>query len=132
MLEEVLEIPLPDHVVEKLVGEAFSRLDPTAQKVMQALAVYARPVTPAAVDYLLQPYFPGINSAPVLNRLVTMHFARREVGRTYLHPVDREYAFVKFQKNLLKGKQGINFTQKNSHPPARQITSRRPASRTMN
>ncbi len=40
-------------VVEALVGEAFNRLDVNAQKVMQALAVYNRPVTPAAVDYLL-------------------------------------------------------------------------------
>ena len=51
------------------MGEAFSRLDPAAQQAMQALAIYGRPVTPAAVDYLLQPYLPGVNSAPVLNRL---------------------------------------------------------------
>ena len=57
-LEELLEMPLPENVVEALVGEAFNRLDATAQKVMQALAVYNRPVTPAAVDYLLQPHCP--------------------------------------------------------------------------
>ena len=39
-LEELLEMPLPENVVETLVGEAFSRLDVTTQKVMQALAVY--------------------------------------------------------------------------------------------
>ena len=66
-----------------------------AQQVMQALAVYDRPVTPAAVDYLLQPYLPGVDSAPVLNRLVNMHFARKEAGRYYLHPVDRAYAFAR-------------------------------------
>jgi nucleoside phosphorylase/tetratricopeptide (TPR) repeat protein len=94
-LREVLDSPPPDNVVEALVGEAFNRLDPIAQKVMQALAVYARPVTPAAVDYLLQPYLPGVNSVPVLNRLVNMHFARKETGRYYLHPVDRDYAFAR-------------------------------------
>ena len=47
---------LPDNVVKEVVGEAFSRLDPTAQRLMQALAIYRRPVTPAAVDYLLQPF----------------------------------------------------------------------------
>jgi tetratricopeptide (TPR) repeat protein len=36
---------------------------------------------------------PIIDSALVLNRLVNMHFARREAGRYYLHPADREYAF---------------------------------------
>lgn len=92
-LEELLELRLPDEVVQKLVGEAFNRLDPSAQKVMQALAVYNRPVSPAAIDYLLQPHLPSIDSALVLNRLVNMHFARREAGRYYLHPADKEYAF---------------------------------------
>jgi tetratricopeptide (TPR) repeat protein len=92
-LEELLELSLPDEVVQKLVGEAFNRLDPSAQKVMQALAVYNRPVSPAAIDYLLQPHLPSIDSALVLNRLVNMHFARREAGHYYLHPADKEYAF---------------------------------------
>lgn len=84
---------LPENVVEVLVGEAFSRLDPLAQRVMQALAIYGRPATPTAVDYLLQPYLPGFDSAPALGRLVNMQFARKEAGRYYLHPVDRQYAF---------------------------------------
>ena len=94
-LQEVLndtEKLLPEHVVEALVGEAFSRLDPAAQQVMQALAIYGRPVTPAAIDYLLQPHLPGVNSAPVLSRLVNMQFARKEAGHYYLHPVDRAFA----------------------------------------
>jgi len=101
-LEELLEISLPDEVVQKLVGEAFNRLDPNAQKVMQALAVYNRPVSPAAIDYLLQPHLPSIDSALVLNRLVNMHFARREAGRYYLHPADKEYAFsiIPVEKDL--------------------------------
>ena len=100
-LREVLDSAehlLPENVVEALVGEAFNRLDPTAQRVMQALAVYARPVTPAAVDFVLQPYQPGVDSAPVLNRLVNMHFCRKEAGRYYLHPVDRAYAFARVPK----------------------------------
>ncbi|RJP53733.1 MAG: TIR domain-containing protein [Anaerolineaceae bacterium] len=91
-LEELLELSLPDEVVQKLVGEAFNRLDPSAQKVMQALAVYNRPVSPAAIDYLLQPHLPSIDSALVLHRLVNMHFARRDAGKYYLHSADSEYA----------------------------------------
>ncbi len=83
---------LPDNVVEVLVGAAFSRLDPLAQQVMQALAIYAVPVPPVAVDYLLQPYRPAVDAAPVLARLVNMQFARREAGRYSLHQVDRDYA----------------------------------------
>ena len=47
---------LPDNVVETLVGEAFNRLDPLAQQVMQTLAVFTAAVPSVAVDYLLQPY----------------------------------------------------------------------------
>ena len=80
--------------MEALVGEAFSRLDPLAQQVMQALAIYPVPVPPVAVDYLLQPYQPAIDAAPVLGRLVNMQFVRREAGRYYLHQVDRDYALA--------------------------------------
>jgi len=83
---------LPEHVVETLVGEAYSRLDRSAQMAMQALALYARPVTAAAVDYLLQPHLAALDAAATLNRLVNMHFVRKEGDRYYLHPVDRAYA----------------------------------------
>lgn len=95
-LREVLDDAkkmLPENVVRDLVGEAFSRLDTAAQQVMQALAVYRHPVRPAAVDYLLQPYRRGLDGTAVLSRLFNMHFARKEAGRYYLHPVDRAYAF---------------------------------------
>ncbi len=91
-LAELLAMPTPVNVVEALVGEAFNRLDTNAQKVMQVLAVYNRPVTPAAVDYLLAPHLPAMDSALILQRLANMHFARKESGRFYLHPVDREFA----------------------------------------
>ena len=77
---------LPGNVVEGLVGEAFSRLDPLAQQVMQVLAIYPVPVPPVAVDYLLQPYQSAIDAAPVLGRLVNMQFARREAGRSLPAP----------------------------------------------
>jgi len=94
-LQEILDKTrqmLPENVVNVLVGEAFSRLDPTAQRVMQALAIYRYPVPPAAVDFLLQPFVQGVDSAPVLSRLVNMQFVRREAGRYYLHQIDRGYA----------------------------------------
>lgn len=95
-LEEILQKEddtLPDLVVQKLVGDAFSRLDPTAQKVIQALAVFNRPVPSNALDYLLQPFLPDVDSLLNLQRLLNMHFVRKEAGRYYLHPVDREFAF---------------------------------------
>jgi tetratricopeptide (TPR) repeat protein len=82
---------LPSEIVEVLVGEAFECLDPLGQQVMQALAIYRAPVPPVAVDYLLQPFQPAIDSSPVLSRLVNMHFARGDAGKYYLHQVDRDY-----------------------------------------
>jgi tetratricopeptide (TPR) repeat protein len=117
-LEELLEISLPDEVVQKLVGEAFNRLDPSAQKVMQALAVYNRPVSPAAIDYLLQPHLPSIDSALVLNRLVNMHFARREAGRYYLHPADKEYAF-----SLIESREQRVENSESPEPPTTNLQS---------
>jgi tetratricopeptide (TPR) repeat protein len=105
---------LPENVVEVLVGEAFSRLDATAQKVMQALAIYARPVAPAAIDYLLQPYLLNVNSGPVLARLVNLQLVRKEVGRYYLHPVDREYALGRVPQGKeadRDAEQALPFTQ---------------------
>jgi tetratricopeptide (TPR) repeat protein len=65
---------------------------------MQALAMYHYPVPAAAVDYLLQPHQPGIDSSRVLSRLVNMQFARRDAGRYYLHQVDREYALERLPR----------------------------------
>ena len=101
-LQEILDNTrqlLPEQVVAVLVGEAFNRLDLTAQRVMQALATYRYPVPAAAVDYLLQPYVPGVDSGPVLSRLVNMQFVRRDAGRYYLHQIDRDYA----QSRILEG-----------------------------
>jgi tetratricopeptide (TPR) repeat protein len=96
-LEELLAetARLPGNVIEALVGEAFSRLDPLAQQVMQALAVFPVPVPAVAVDFLLQPYRATINAVPVLGRLVNMAFVRRDAGRYYLHQVDRDYALAR-------------------------------------
>jgi tetratricopeptide (TPR) repeat protein len=107
---------LPENVVEELVGEAFSSLDQVAQIVMQALAIYGFPVTPAAVNYLLLPYrIGGVDSAPVLGRLVNMQFVRREAGqRYYLHPVDRAYALSRVPEDEESDRYGMEappFTQ---------------------
>ena len=91
---------LPEQVVTVLVGEAYSRLDPNAQRVMQALAIFRYPVPPAAVDYLLQPYVHGIDSSRVLSRLVNMQFVSRDAGRYYLHQVDREYALSRIEEGV--------------------------------
>src|SRR5215472_7158410 len=83
---------LPEEVMRVLIGEAFSLLDSGAQQVIQALAVFDRPVTPEAVDAVLAPHLPREAAASVLRRLVNIELVRKESGRYYLHPVDRAYA----------------------------------------
>ena len=110
-LRDILNNPtvLPDNITYALVGEAYSRLDSEAQQVMQALAIYGIPVRPAAVDYLLQPYVSGINSAIVLKRLLNMYMARKEEAphegggvdrRYYLHSTDRQYALSQMPRGI--------------------------------
>jgi hypothetical protein len=70
----------PGNVLEGLIGEAFSRLDPAAEQVVCALAIYGRPVAPSVVDFLLLPYAPAVNSEPVLERLAQMYVARVKRG----------------------------------------------------
>lgn len=65
---------LPDQIVEALVGQAFSRLERLDQRILQALSVYGSPVPAVAVDYLLEPFIPTIDSGPALSRMVNMHF----------------------------------------------------------
>jgi len=83
---------VPDDVVKALVGDAFEHLEQSAQMVIQALAIYARPVPALAVDYLLKFEAKMGDCAALLNRLVNMHFVRKEPARYYLHPVDLAYA----------------------------------------
>lgn len=96
-LEELVSegAALPDNVVEAMVGDAFSRLDPLAQQVVQTLAIFREPVPAVAVDYVLQPYHHAIDSTPLLRRLVDARFVRRDGDRYYLHQVDREFALTR-------------------------------------
>jgi tetratricopeptide (TPR) repeat protein len=91
LLDRTRNLPM-DRVVEVLVGEAYQLLDPPAQQVMQALAVFPSPVSVVGVDFLLRPFDPTTNAAPILARLVRRQLVSFHDGHYQLHPVDREYA----------------------------------------
>jgi hypothetical protein len=96
---------LPPRLLEVVVGEAFSRLDVDERRVVEALAVYGRPVRPEAVDHLLLPYAGGLDSRPLLDRLAGMHLVSRDGSRYYLPPIDREYVFGR----ILKGRRSDRY-----------------------
>jgi tetratricopeptide (TPR) repeat protein len=90
---DLRRISLPaEKITLVLVGEAFSRLLPLDQKVIQAVAIYGRPVPAAAIAYVLADWAPYVDTAKVLKRLVAMQFVRLEARAYHLHPIDRDYA----------------------------------------
>jgi tetratricopeptide (TPR) repeat protein len=81
------------------IQEAFAQFDPASQQVVQALAVYGRPVVPEAVSFLLEPYQPDLGLggfSRLLNRLATTypHLVLKESARYSLPPDERAYAFA--------------------------------------
>jgi tetratricopeptide (TPR) repeat protein len=82
-------------IVENLIREAQSRLDNDSRRVMQALAVYNRPVTEAAVRFLLEPFVQGLDIEATLRRLARGLYitVKRNTGEIALHPLDREYSY---------------------------------------
>jgi tetratricopeptide (TPR) repeat protein len=95
-LDDVIEqfYEQPD-VVQALIEENFKRLDKNARKVVEALAVFRRPVPPVAVDYLLKPFAPGIDVPTIVRRLARANIVSVDrVAKTVtLHPIDQDYAY---------------------------------------
>jgi hypothetical protein len=81
-------------VTQELVRRAQSRLDADARLVMQALALFGRPVTEAAVRFLLEPFAQdrGLDIAVTLRRLAHGRYVsvKRATGQLVLHPLDKE------------------------------------------
>lgn len=100
-----------EEVVERLVEEGYRRLGNAERRVMEALAVFDRPVEEQAVAYLLSTWFPDLDVRLGLRRLVHSHFvaASRTTGEYSLHPLDREYAYGQ----LPGGEEPDAYTQRN-------------------
>jgi tetratricopeptide (TPR) repeat protein len=89
------EVTFGAEVVEQLVAQGYRGLGEDERRVMEALAVFDRPVDETAVAYLLHPWFPGLDVRACLRRLVSSYFvsASRVTGEYSLHPLDRDYAY---------------------------------------
>ncbi|HEY0736053.1 MAG TPA: tetratricopeptide repeat protein [Herpetosiphonaceae bacterium] len=91
LLDEIPALP-PAELIEYLFGEALARLDPAARQIVQALAIYNRPVSANAVEYLLLPYLPGLKSAPLLKHAISLGLAQSENERYRIEPGVRSSA----------------------------------------
>src|SRR5262249_47616294 len=87
----------PD-VIDDLFKEGIDRLEESSRRVIDALAILAEPVLPAAIDFLLQPFVPGLDLPAILPRLSRGQMVRvadRVRGTWALHPIDQDYAYAR-------------------------------------
>jgi tetratricopeptide (TPR) repeat protein len=84
---------LDKQIVQQLLDHVYPRLSPGEIGVVQALAIYDRPVDKSAISFLLHPWFPKLDIQSALRRLahnfiVTVH---RGTGEYSLHLLHWEY-----------------------------------------
>ncbi|MFN2283254.1 MAG: hypothetical protein ACK2UQ_02465, partial [Anaerolineae bacterium] len=96
-LNELLadETVFGEQVMEGLIAAGYERLGEEERRVLEALAVFNRPVDATAIAFLLQPWFPALDVRASLRRLVNSYFVNfsRATGEYSLHPLDREYVY---------------------------------------
>lgn len=85
-----------EDVVEALIEENYKRLDPNIRRVIEALAVFRRPVPSLAVDYVLEPFVPGLDVPKIIYRLAHTNIVSvdRATKTIVLHPIDQDYAYT--------------------------------------
>ena len=90
-----------EDVVEALIEENYKRLDNSARRVIEALAVFRRPVPPVAVDYLLEPFIPGLDVPGTIRRLIRTNIVNidRSTKTVALHPIDQSFAYSQLMED---------------------------------
>lgn len=78
-----------------IVQKAIARLSPEALRIMEALALFERPVKQNALAYLLSPYLDISLLRTLLARLVSSYFAsfNKVTQQFALHAIDRAYCY---------------------------------------
>ena len=84
-----------EDVADELIREGFKRLDDPSRRVMEALAIFGRPVPPPALDYLLQTFMPGLDTPEIIRHLIRIQMVllHRETRMLSLHPFDQDYIY---------------------------------------
>jgi tetratricopeptide (TPR) repeat protein len=96
-LEEIIQNParFRGEVVESLLAEYFRQIPEEQRRVLEALAIYNRPVDIPAVRYLLEPFGAAERAQPCLQDL-RLHFAvtyRNDCKAFELLPIDSQYLY---------------------------------------
>jgi tetratricopeptide (TPR) repeat protein len=89
-----------EEVVDSLIRENYKRLDAGERRVIEALAVFRRPVQEVAVDYLLEPFEPGLDVPGIVQRLARTNVVTvdRHDRTIALHPIDQDYSYSQLRE----------------------------------
>jgi tetratricopeptide (TPR) repeat protein len=92
-LEDVLGRFYQQDAAAALVQEAYRRLDEHERQVMAAIAVLGRPVTPVAVQFMVEPLAPGLNTDAVIRGLIQAQLVKADrASKTLsLAAIDQDY-----------------------------------------
>jgi tetratricopeptide (TPR) repeat protein len=93
-----------EDVMDALTEENYRRMSAAERRVLEALAVFARPVQQVAVDYLLAPFEPGLEVSAIVRSLARTHMVviDRDHGTHSLHPIDQEYLYSRLTDDATK------------------------------
>lgn len=95
-IDEVLaDFYQQEDVVNDLVRENYKRLETGERRVMEALAVFGRPVQVVAIDFLLENIAPGLNVPAIARRLMQSHLVSvdKRTKTASLHPIDKAFIY---------------------------------------
>ena len=94
-LDEILERFYEKDAADELIREGYRRLDQDERRAIDALAVLGRPVPPVAVQFMLEPFVPGLNAEAVLRRLIHIHMVTldRAARTVALNAIDQDFAY---------------------------------------
>jgi len=99
------------HVLNTLVEEQFQRLNAEARQIIQAIAVFGRPVTLKALQFLFTPFAPSLDVSGILSGLIKLKTVKfnRESQTVWLLDIDQQYAYATLSDdNPLFNRRGLH------------------------
>jgi tetratricopeptide (TPR) repeat protein len=139
-LADILDEFYKEATVLDFIKGYYKHIDHYPRLVIDALAVYKRPVTTLAIDYLLQPFASGIDVPDIVKLLVKSSIVN--INRTdksiTLHPIDQDFAYnqlpiteyddLSYAKRNLERRAAEYYHQLRSNtPPWKDIVDLEPA-----
>lgn len=90
-----------DSVVHVFVEENYKKLDGISRRIIDALAVYKKPVLIDAIEHMLSPFLANLSIHPFVMNLARSNIVKIEKRskKISLHPIDQDYAYTQLSNN---------------------------------